>query len=32
MATLLSERGYSDTDVEGIMNRNFLDFFRRAWA
>jgi len=32
MATLLSDRGYSDSDVEGIMNRNFLDFFRRAWA
>ena len=32
MATLLGDRGYSDDDVEGIMNRNFLDFFRRAWA
>ncbi|NQV24535.1 MAG: membrane dipeptidase, partial [Rhodopirellula sp.] len=32
MATLLSDRGYSDDDVEGIMNRNWLDFFRRVWA
>ena len=29
-AELLSERGYSDDDVEGIMYRNYIDFFRRA--
>ncbi len=32
MAGLLKERGYSDDDIEGIMYRNFVDFFRRAWA
>ena len=32
MATLLSDRGYSDADITGIMSQNFLNFFRRAWA
>lgn len=32
MATLLRDRGYSETDIQGIMSQNFIDFFRRAWA
>ncbi len=32
MADLLTDRGYSAADVEGIMYRNWVDFFRRAWA
>lgn len=32
MAGLLSERGYSDADIEGIMYRNWVDFFRRVWS
>lgn len=31
-AELLKSRGYSESDVEGIMYRNWVDFFRRAWA
>lgn len=31
MADLLKDRGYSDDDIEGIMWRNFVEFFRRAW-
>lgn len=30
-AELLSKRGYSDDDIQGIMWRNFIEFFRRAW-
>ena len=29
---ILKKRGYSDADVEGIMYRNWIEFFRRAWA
>ena len=29
---MLSRRGYSDTDIEKIMYRNFVDFLLRAWA
>ena len=32
IAEILSERGYSDSDVEGIMHGNWIDFFRRAWG
>lgn len=32
MGDLLAERGYSAADVEKIMYRNFLEFFRRAWS
>ena len=31
IAEILSERGYSDSDIEGIMHGNWIDFFRRAW-
>lgn len=29
---ILERRGYSAEDIEGILYRNFLEFFRRAWA
>ena len=29
---ILSGRGYSDADIEGIMYRNWLEILRRAWA
>ncbi|HTN00879.1 MAG TPA: membrane dipeptidase, partial [Planctomycetaceae bacterium] len=32
MADLLAKRGYSADDIERIMSRNWLEFFRRAWA
>lgn len=32
MADLLAARGYSAADIEGIMWKNFVDFFRRAWS
>ena len=32
IADLLSERGYSDDDITGIMHGNWIDFFRRAWG
>jgi membrane dipeptidase len=32
LPALLEKRGYSATDVEGILYRNWLDFFRRAWS
>ncbi|QDT46662.1 Membrane dipeptidase (Peptidase family M19) [Symmachiella dynata] len=32
LGEILKSRGYSDADVEGIMYRNWVDFFRRAWA
>jgi membrane dipeptidase len=28
---LLHKRGYTESDIEGIMWRNFVDFLRRAW-
>lgn len=31
-AEILDRRGYSREDIEGIMFRNWVDFFRRAWA
>ena len=31
MADLLTQRGYSSQDVEGILWRNFVEFFQRAW-
>ncbi len=30
-ASILERRGYSRDDIEGIMWRNFVEFFRRAW-
>ncbi len=27
---ILAERGYSDADIDGIFNRNWLEFFRRS--
>jgi membrane dipeptidase len=32
VASLLERRGYKPDDIERIMSRNFLDFFRRAWT
>ncbi|HEA20291.1 hypothetical protein LCGC14_1792390 [marine sediment metagenome] len=29
---LLKVRGYSETDIRGIMNQNFIGFLREAWA
>ncbi len=29
---LLKARGYSQTDIEGIMSQNFINFLRRTWA
>ena len=29
---LLAQRGYSPADIEGIMYRNWVDFFVRAWS
>jgi len=29
---LLQKQGYSDDDIEGIMYRNWVEFFRRAWG
>lgn len=31
-AEILDKRGYSQTDIEGIMYRNFVEFFRQAWS
>ena len=30
--SMLSKRGYSNTDIENIMHGNWLRFLRRAWA
>ena len=30
--SMLSKRGYSNTDIENIMHANWLRFLRRAWA
>ena len=32
VAEILDHRGYSSEDIEGIMYRNFVDLFRRAWG
>ena len=32
MADLLRQRSYAEADIEGIMHRNWVDFFRRAWG
>lgn len=32
LPALLEKRGYPAADIEGIMYRNWLDFFRRAWG
>lgn len=32
MADLLDRRGYSRDDIDGILYRNWVEFFRRAWA
>lgn len=32
IAEILEKRGYSANDIEGIMYRNYVDFFRRAWS
>lgn len=29
---LLQQQGYSDVDIEGIMYRNWTNFFQRAWS
>ncbi len=31
-AAILEKRGYSAEDIEGIMYRNWVEFFRRAWS
>jgi len=32
LAEILDRRGYSSEQIEGILYRNFVDLFRRAWA
>ncbi|KAH0534178.1 hypothetical protein FGG08_007225 [Glutinoglossum americanum] len=32
LADLLAKRGYTPTDIEGVMHGNFLRFLREAWA
>jgi membrane dipeptidase len=32
IAGMLEKRGYSQTDIEGVMSGNFLNLLRRAWA
>lgn len=32
VAEILDRRGYSAEDIDGIMYKNFVDFFRRAWS
>ena len=29
---LLSDRGYTKTDIENIMSKNFLDFLKNVWG
>ena len=29
---LLLKRGYSHVDVENIMNKNWINFLRKAWS
>jgi membrane dipeptidase len=31
LAGTLAERGYSQTDIEGIMHGNWIRFFNEAW-
>lgn len=31
LPALLRKRGYTDSDIEGIMWRNFVDFLRKNW-
>lgn len=31
LRTMLAERGYSASDIEGIYHGNWMDFFRRNW-
>lgn len=28
---MLSQKGYSNTDIENIMNQNFIKFIQRVW-
>ncbi len=30
--SLLHKRGYSDSDIENIMHKNWINFLRRAWS
>jgi len=32
VAEILDKRGYSQADIDGIMYKNFTDFFCRAWS
>ena len=32
IATILQARGYSQEDIDGILYRNWVDFFCRAWG
>ena len=32
VADILSRRGYSQTDIDGIMYRNWVRFFEKAWG
>ena len=32
IATILAARGYSEEDIEGILYRNWVEFFYRAWG
>jgi len=32
LAEILDRRGYTDEDIQDVMYRNWVDFFRRAWA
>jgi membrane dipeptidase len=32
LPAILCKRGYSDSDIEGIMHANWVRFFERAWA
>jgi membrane dipeptidase len=29
---LLAKKGYTESDIENIMNQNFIEFLRRVWA
>lgn len=30
--SMLTKRGYTSSDIEKIMNQNFIDFLRRVWS
>ena len=32
ISTLLRQRGYSDSDIENIMHKNWINFLRKAWS